>query len=196
MSSGLRIAASAALSLVFLAGCASSQQKMRREQREKAVQNTRLYCEFLNGEQYPDIDVALNLQMAAKCDADKSITITDYKTPSEIPGVMFCCSVHPRALPGGAKAEAAAPKEHLRHQDPVVAPTPAPHREAMKPVAAPTPLPTPPAAVEAAKNYPSPEVQGETATKTEVKTENKAEVKSETKTDVKTETKSSDDLDE
>lgn len=187
MSFGARIAATAALSLVFLAGCASNQQKVRREQREKAIQNTRLYCEFLNGEQYPDIDVALNLAMAQKCDADKSMTITNYKTPSEIPGVLFCCSVHQRFLP--AKPEPKAP-EHK----------PEAKREVMKPVATPTPSPTP-SAVLRNEPVPAPVIAPEataTEVKAETKSETKAEVKSETKTEVKTEnkTKSVDDLDE
>lgn len=178
MSFGLRAAALTALSLVFLAGCASNQQKARREQREKAIQNTRLYCEFLNGEQYPDIDVALNLAMAQKCDADKSMTITDYKSPSEIPGVMFCCSVHARFLPQRTEMPPGKmtdmPKAEPRHE-----PKPAPP----KAIAAPAPTPAPS------------EVKSATATETSVssKTETKAEVKSENKTEVKTETKSDDD---
>lgn len=191
MSFGLRAAALAALSVAFLAGCASSQQKLRREQREKAIQNTRLYCEFLNGEQYPDIDVALNLAMAQKCDADGSMTITDYKTPSEIPGVMFCCSVHPRFLPTKPEASPARAAESHRAES---------RREAAKPVvAAPAPTPAPAAkAVEAAP--PPPEVKQVEAkasdTKVESKSESKSEVKSENKAEVKSETKSVDDLDE
>lgn len=78
---------------VLLAGCASSSQKTRKEQRDKVMQSSKMFCEFINGEQYPDIDVALNLQMAQRCDAEKSFSITSYKTPSEIPGVLFCCAI-------------------------------------------------------------------------------------------------------
>ena len=39
-----------------LGGCASSQQRVRKEQRDKLVQTAKLYCEFLNGEQFHDID--------------------------------------------------------------------------------------------------------------------------------------------
>lgn len=79
-------------------GCASSQQKARREQREKVVQNSKLYCEFVNGEQYPDMDVALNLQIAQHCDSEKNFSISSYKTPSEISGMMFCCSAIPKSF--------------------------------------------------------------------------------------------------
>lgn len=91
-ASGLALA-----TLVFISGCASSQQKQRREQQAKVISSSKLYCEFLNGEQYPDIDVALNLAIAQKCDSDKTLSITSYKTPSEIPGIMFCCAVSARA---------------------------------------------------------------------------------------------------
>ena len=96
----------AALTLVFVAGCASSAQKARREQRDKAVQTAKLYCEFLNGEQFPDLDVALNLAMAQKCDSEKTFSISSYKTPAEIPGMMFCCSVHKQAAGGTPEAPA------------------------------------------------------------------------------------------
>ncbi len=112
-----------AVSALLFVGCASSQQKQRREQRDKLVQSAKLYCEFLNGEQYPDIDVALNLQMAQKCDSDKSFSITSYKTPSEIPGVLFCCAMaskgHRGELPPGKSMEkpAAKPKDTAKPAD-------------------------------------------------------------------------------
>ena len=98
--------------LVFFTGCGSSALKARREQREKVMQSSKLYCEFLNGEEFPDIDVALNLSLAQKCDTDKPFSMSAYKTPSEISGMMYCCAVHPKvpgtssSSKGGAKAEA------------------------------------------------------------------------------------------
>jgi hypothetical protein len=84
---------SVAISIAFLAsGCASSKMKERREQREKVSQSSKLFCEFINGEIYPDVDVALNLEMAKRCDSDRPFTITQYKTPSENQGVLYCCS--------------------------------------------------------------------------------------------------------
>jgi hypothetical protein len=55
------------------------------------VQSSKLYCEFINGEQNADIDVALNLQVAQKCDYQHPLSMTSYKTPSEISGIMYCC---------------------------------------------------------------------------------------------------------
>ena len=106
----LRSALLAASVLLLMAGCASSQQKLRLQQREKAIQANKLYCEFINGEQFPDMDVALNLAMAQKCDSEKSMTMTSYKTPSDLTGIMFCCSVHPKAIAAIKRAEQAAEK--------------------------------------------------------------------------------------
>ncbi len=85
---------SLAMSAVFLmSGCASSKMKERKETREKVSQSSRLYCEFINGEIYPDVDVALNIEMAKHCDADRPFTISQYRTPSENQGVLYCCSI-------------------------------------------------------------------------------------------------------
>ncbi len=87
-----------AVACLYLTGCASGAFKARQEQREKLVGSSGLYCEFVNGEQHPDIDVELNMQMAKRCDASKPFSITNYKTSSEMNGVMYCCQV-----PGSAK---------------------------------------------------------------------------------------------
>lgn len=79
--------------ILMLAGCASSQMKQRKLEREKISQTAKIYCDFVNGEIFPDIEVALNLEMAKRCDSDKSLSITNYKTPSENVGVMYCCSI-------------------------------------------------------------------------------------------------------
>jgi hypothetical protein len=103
-----------ALSFIFLTlatGCASSKIKERKDQRDKVVQAAKLYCEFVNGDIYPDIDVALNLQMGKYCDSEKPFSLTNYKTPAENPGVLFCCST---ATPKGAAPAAVfdkAPKK-------------------------------------------------------------------------------------
>ena len=80
------------ISLVVFAGCSSSKIKERKEQRDKVAQNSKLYCEFINGEMFPDIDVALNLEMAKRCDSEKPFSLTNYKTPTENPGILYCCS--------------------------------------------------------------------------------------------------------
>ena len=81
------------VAVLFMAGCTSSQIRARKEQRDKVVQSAKLYCEFVNGELYPDVDVALNLEMAKRCDNEKPFSISQYKTPSENQGVIYCCSI-------------------------------------------------------------------------------------------------------
>jgi hypothetical protein len=76
-----------------LTGCASSQIKARKEQREKVSQSSKLYCDFVNGELFPDVDVQLNLEMAKRCDSDRSLTVTSYKTSNENMGVIYCCAL-------------------------------------------------------------------------------------------------------
>lgn len=98
----LRIFIVSLLSLVFLAGCASSKLKERKEQRDKVAQSSKLYCEFINGDIYPDIDVALNLEMAKRCDSEKPFSLTNYKTPAENPGILYCCSMASRTAAPGA----------------------------------------------------------------------------------------------
>jgi hypothetical protein len=89
----LRILFLVLVSLGLSVGCSSSSKlKERKDQREKAMSQSRLYCEFINGEIYPDLDVALNLEMAKRCDVDKPFSISDYKTPTETPGIMYCCA--------------------------------------------------------------------------------------------------------
>jgi hypothetical protein len=78
--------------IAFLSGCASSQIKARKEAREKAAQSGRLWCEFVNGEIFPDVDVALNIEMTKRCDPDKNFSVTSYRTPSENQGVIYCCA--------------------------------------------------------------------------------------------------------
>lgn len=82
------------VAMTFLSGCASSVLKARKEQREKAAQTSKLYCDFVNGEIYPDVEVMLNLEMAKRCDSERTFTITQYKTSNENMGVLYCCSIH------------------------------------------------------------------------------------------------------
>ncbi len=76
---------------IGVAGCASSSQKARKEQRDKLVQTSKLYCEWISGEQFQDTDVALNVNMAQRCDSEKNFTISQYRTASDIQGMMYCC---------------------------------------------------------------------------------------------------------
>lgn len=139
--------------LLFGAGCSSGKAK-RAEQQAQVIKSSKIFCEFVNGENQQDVDVVLNLQMGAKCDFEKPYSITNYKTPADITGLMFCCGVV-----GDKKAQAKA--------EPVV--------EAAAPVApepAATPTPTPaPSAAPAATPAPAAAVKQEATIKQEVKTE-------------------------
>lgn len=76
-----------------LVGCASSRFKARQEQREKLANSSGLYCEFLSGDLFPDLDVELNMQMARRCDVSKNFSITNYKNSSAQNGIMYCCTM-------------------------------------------------------------------------------------------------------
>lgn len=78
--------------LVFLASC-SSHYKKRQEMREKVSASSGLYCEFISGDQFTDLDVELNLQIAKKCEVDKNYSITNYKNASDQIGVIYCCQI-------------------------------------------------------------------------------------------------------
>ncbi|WP_413612582.1 hypothetical protein [Bdellovibrio sp. HCB-110] len=92
-------------SALFLSGC-SSAFKARQEQREKMAASTGMYCEFVSGDMFPDLDVELNMQMARRCDSNKNFSITNYKNSSDQSGVIYCCST------AGRRA-ATAPKKPM-----------------------------------------------------------------------------------
>lgn len=98
------------LSLALFSGCASSSMKARKEQREKVSQSSRFYCDFVNGEVYPDVEIALNLEMAKRCDSDRSFSISQYKTPSDNVGLMYCCVMSSSGRSQATPAAVAAPK--------------------------------------------------------------------------------------
>ena len=81
------------LGLAVLSACTSGQIKARKEMRDKAAQSSHLYCDFINGETYPDVDVAVNLEMAKRCDSEGQMTITSYHSPSEAVGLVYCCKL-------------------------------------------------------------------------------------------------------
>lgn len=78
--------------ILILSGCASGTFKARQEQRDKLAASTGMYCEFISGDLFPDLDVELSMQMAKRCDANKSFTVTNYKNSSSQNGVIYCCS--------------------------------------------------------------------------------------------------------
>ena len=98
--------------VVFMSGCASGTFKARQEQREKMAASAGLYCEFVSGDLFPDLDVELNMRVAKRCDAERNLTITSYKNSSDQTGVMYCCSMTGGAGPAPkrqARAERIAP---------------------------------------------------------------------------------------
>ncbi len=92
----------------LLSGCASAKFKERQMQRDKLAASSGMFCEFVSGEDHPDVDVEMNMKMAQKCDASKPFSITSYKNSSENFGLVYCCSV--------AKAEKPAPKASERKE--------------------------------------------------------------------------------
>ncbi|HEY1078937.1 MAG TPA: hypothetical protein VGE46_02535 [Bdellovibrio sp.] len=102
MSQRLFILLSAAV--LLLSGCASGTFKARQEQREKLAHSSGMYCEFISGDLFPDVDVELSMQMARRCDSNKNYSITNYKNSSDQSGVIYCCST-------ARKSASVAPKK-------------------------------------------------------------------------------------
>ncbi|AHZ83585.1 hypothetical protein AB1A81_14695 [Bdellovibrio bacteriovorus] len=84
-------------SALILSGCASGSFKARQEQREKMAASTGMFCEFLSGDVYHDLDVELSMKMANRCDANRNFSITNYKNTSDQNGVIYCCATSGRA---------------------------------------------------------------------------------------------------
>jgi hypothetical protein len=133
---------------VFVTGCGSGRLKARQEQREKMVQASGMYCEFVNGEKHSDFDVELNLQMAKRCDSSKAFSLVPYKNLSDQTGILYCCAVagadHP---PGNSYAP---PIPRRTNPNTAGAAGPAVRRVNPTPSAAPAPAVQAPAVPQAA----------------------------------------------
>jgi hypothetical protein len=82
------------LLMVFVTGCASSKFKQRKEQRDSLVRGQGIYCDMVNGDLFPDVEVQLNIEMAKRCDSNKSFSISGYRAPtSDAVGVVYCCAL-------------------------------------------------------------------------------------------------------
>lgn len=79
-------------SMLLISGCASG-RKQKFEQREKLAASSGLYCDFINGDKNKEVELELNVMMAKKCDSDRPFSITNYKTPAEVTGVLYCCAI-------------------------------------------------------------------------------------------------------
>lgn len=91
-------------SILLLSGCASGTFKARQEQREKLAASSGMFCEFVSGDLFPDLDVELSMQMARRCDSNKQFSITNYKNSSDQLGVIYCCSTSSRRAAAARKA--------------------------------------------------------------------------------------------
>ena len=135
--------------ILVLAGCASGTFKARQEQREKVARTSGLFCEFISGDQYPDVDVELTLQMAKRCDTSQPFSVTNYRNASASYGVLYCCNTkdgEPVKTPKRVSEAAPAMSEEAPPAPPVKKTTPkakpAPTKSELAPVlppAAPAP---------------------------------------------------------
>ena len=83
-----------AVALALFAGCSSAKIRARKEERDRVSQSAHIYCDFVNGEVFPDVEVATNLEMAKHCDSQKSLSVTAYHSPSDNVGLVFCCGTN------------------------------------------------------------------------------------------------------
>lgn len=112
MKSRLFLFAGAAL---FAAGCSTAQRE-RSEQRDKVSVSSGYYCGFINGDEFHDVEVQLNLELAKRCDSNKSSTITNYKNSAELFGIVYCCTLkkdEPVASRRSEQHSSAPPKAEL-----------------------------------------------------------------------------------
>jgi hypothetical protein len=86
----------ASSTVIFLSSC-STARKERLEQRDKIAGTSGLYCDFINGEKFNDVEVVLNLEMGKRCDSTKPFSISGYKSTAEVVGMMYCCSTTKKA---------------------------------------------------------------------------------------------------
>ena len=131
-----RIVVSSVMSALMLSACASSKFKESQAQREKMASSAGLYCEFVSGDVYPDLDVELNMKMANRCDSNRSFSITNYKNVSDQNGVMYCCAMPSREEARRASAPAPvqqAPVQRAARPAPTVKDAPAAQATASAP---------------------------------------------------------------
>ena len=130
---GCLLLVSAIISALVLSGCASG-RKQKLEQREKLAASSGLYCDFVNGDKNKEVELELNVLMAKKCDADRPFSITNYKSPAEVTGVLYCCAVKKEAHTSEMKSEmrtevskpeASKPEPKAESKPEVKKPTPA-----------------------------------------------------------------------
>lgn len=115
----MKLSISLILSALFFVGCANT--KARQEQRDKISASSGMYCEFISGDRYADVDVELNLQMGKRCDPAKPYSLTNYKNSSENFGLVYCCGIKGKGAVAQAPVETKhfGPKEEEKPAEPV-----------------------------------------------------------------------------
>lgn len=80
-----------AVTSLLLVSCASG-YKARQELRDKSSATTGMYCEFVSGDEFTDVDVEVSLRMGKRCEASRPFSITNYKNASDNNGIVYCCN--------------------------------------------------------------------------------------------------------
>ncbi|MCX7978788.1 MAG: hypothetical protein N2578_07270 [Bdellovibrionaceae bacterium] len=93
----------------FLAACGGA-AKQRAMQREKLSSEAGLYCEFISGDEFPDVDVQLNIAMAKRCDSEKTFSISGYKNAADNHGIVYCCSTKKKEEPSQSEKAGSSQK--------------------------------------------------------------------------------------
>lgn len=83
---------------LVLTGCAGG-FKERQQARDRVAQSSGLFCEFVSGNEFPDVDVEVNLRMAKRCDSEKHFSITQYQNSSNQYGLVYCCGADKSKAP-------------------------------------------------------------------------------------------------
>jgi len=78
--------------LLLFSGC-SSHYKKRQQQRDRVAESSGLFCEFVSGDEFTDVDVEINIRMAKRCDLDKPWQFNSYKNASDNFGIVYCCQM-------------------------------------------------------------------------------------------------------
>lgn len=108
----------------MMIGC-SGAQKAREAQREKLSQSSGFFCEFINGDDFKDIDVELNLSLAKRCDSAKPFSTSYYKNSSDVYGVLYCCSLAKKEPKGDSSSmKLDGEKSSEKHSGSVAVPKP------------------------------------------------------------------------
>lgn len=79
------------LTSMLLISCASS-YKVRQEQRDKLATTTGMFCEFVSGDEFTDVDVEVSMRMGKRCEANRPFSLTNYKNASDNSGLVYCCT--------------------------------------------------------------------------------------------------------